>query len=50
MFTSQQQIWSTKMDFYNQLRATDFFLYPQKTSENQRFSVGIEREQWHEMG
>ena len=38
MFTSQQKIWSTKVDFYNQLHATDFFLYPQKTSENLWFS------------
>ena len=33
----------------NPFYATDLFLYPLKTSENQRFSWGIKRDQWHEM-
>ena len=37
----------------NTFHVTGLFLYPLKTSENQRFlmfSEGIERDQWHEMG
>ena len=40
-------------DFINPFGATGLFLYPLKTSENQRFlmfSGGIERYQWHQMG
>ena len=33
----------------NPFDATGLFLYPLKTSENQRFSGSIEREQWHHM-
>ena len=38
-----------KIDF-DPFHATGFFLYPLKTLENQTFSEGIERNQWHEMG
>ena len=33
----------------NSFRATSLFLYPLKTLENQKFSEGIERDQWHDM-
>ena len=39
--------------FNNIFHATTLFLYPLKTSENQRFSDvfrGIERDKWHETG
>ena len=40
----------------NSFHATNLFLYPLKTSENQKtrgflmFSGGIKREQWHKLG
>ena len=34
---------------FNPFRVTGLFLNPLKTSENQRFSGGIERDQWYEM-
>ena len=37
----------------NPFHATDLFLYPLKTSENQRFSDafrGYRKRSWHEMG
>ena len=33
----------------NSFRATSLFLYALKTLENQKFSGGIERDQWHDM-
>ena len=34
----------------NPFHATGIFLYPLKTSGNQRFSGVMKRDQWHEMG
>ena len=42
-----------KVVVLNPFNATGLFLYPLKTSENQRVSeafCGIERHQWHEKG
>ena len=41
---------NTDTKLINPFHATDLFLYPVKTSENQRFfdfSGGIKRGQWH---
>ena len=34
---------------FNPFQINVSFLYPSKTSENQRFAKGIEREHWPEM-
>ena len=36
--------------FFNPFITTGFFLYPQKVSSFLMFSLGIERDQWHEIG